>query len=31
VAADLFHTHKVDNLLVLEQGKPVGMLDIQDL
>jgi len=30
-AADLFHTHKVDNLLVLEQGKPVGMLDIQDL
>lgn len=31
VAADLFHSHKVDNLLVLEQGKPVGMLDIQDL
>lgn len=31
VAADLFHTHKVDNLLVLEQEKPVGMLDIQDL
>ena len=31
VAAEKFHTHKVDNLLVTEQGKPVGMLDIQDL
>jgi transaldolase len=31
VAAEQFHTHKVDNLLVTEQGKPVGMLDIQDL
>jgi TalC/MipB family fructose-6-phosphate aldolase len=31
VAAERFHTHKVDNLLVTEQGKPVGMLDIQNL
>jgi len=31
VAADLFHTHKVDNLLVTDHGRPVGMLDIQDL
>jgi len=31
VAAEQFHTHKVDNLLVTEQGRPVGMLDIQDL
>ena len=31
VAEDLFHTHKVDNLLVVRSGEPVGMLDIQDL
>lgn len=31
VAAQQFHTHKVDNLLVTDQGRPVGMLDIQDL
>ncbi len=31
VADDLFHTHKVDNLLVVRSGAPVGMLDIQDL
>ena len=31
VANDLFHTHKVDNLLVVRGGEPVGMLDIQDL
>jgi len=30
-ASELFHRHKVDNLLVLERGRPVGMLDIQDL
>lgn len=30
-ASDLFHRHKVDNLLVVERGRPVGMLDIQDL
>lgn len=31
VAEELFHSHKVDNLLVVRAGKPVGMLDIQDL
>jgi len=30
-ASELFHRHKVDNLLVVEHGRPVGMLDIQDL
>jgi transaldolase len=30
-AADLFKKTKVDTLLVTEGGKPVGMLDIQDL
>ena len=30
-ASELFHRHKVDNLLVLDHGRPVGMLDIQDL
>jgi TalC/MipB family fructose-6-phosphate aldolase len=30
-ADELFHRHKVDNLLVVDQGRPVGMLDIQDL
>lgn len=30
-AEELFHEHKVDNLLVLRNGAPVGMLDIQDL
>ncbi len=30
-ASELFHRHKVDTLLVTEKGKPVGMLDIQDL
>ena len=30
-ASQLFHRHKVDNLLVLDHGRPVGMLDIQDL
>jgi signal-transduction protein with cAMP-binding, CBS, and nucleotidyltransferase domain len=30
-ASELFHRHKVDNLLVVERGRPAGMLDIQDL
>lgn len=30
-ANDLFKMHKVDNLLVTENGKPIGLLDIQDL
>jgi transaldolase len=30
-AAQLFKTTKVDTLLVTENGKPLGMLDIQDL
>jgi TalC/MipB family fructose-6-phosphate aldolase len=30
-ASELFHRHKVDNLLVIERGRPAGMLDIQDL
>lgn len=30
-ANELFKTHKVDNLMVTENGKPVGLLDIQDL
>jgi len=30
-ANELFKTHKVDNILVTEKGKPVGLLDIQDL
>ncbi|NJO91841.1 MAG: CBS domain-containing protein [Chloroflexia bacterium] len=30
-ASELFKTHKVDNLMVTEDGKPIGLLDIQDL
>jgi CBS domain-containing protein len=30
-ANELFKTHKVDNILVTEKGKPVGLLDIQDM
>ena len=30
-ANEMFKTHKVDNLLVTEEGKPIGLLDIQDL
>jgi TalC/MipB family fructose-6-phosphate aldolase len=30
-ASDLFKQHKVDNLLVTENGKPIGLLDIQDI
>jgi TalC/MipB family fructose-6-phosphate aldolase len=30
-AEELFHEHKVDNLLVMRGGRPVGMIDIQDL
>jgi len=31
VANDIFKSTQVDTLLVLENGKPIGMLDIQDL
>ena len=30
-ADELFHRHTVDNLLVTDRGRPVGMLDIQEL
>ena len=30
-AAGLFKSTKVDTILVTENGKPIGMLDIQDL
>jgi len=30
-AEELFHRHKVDNLLVVRDDDPVGMLDIQDI
>ncbi len=30
-AGNMFKTHKVDNLMVTKDGKPVGLLDIQDL
>ena len=30
-ANTLFHTHKVDTLLVVDGDRPLGMLDIQDL
>jgi transaldolase len=30
-AADIFNANQVDNIIVTENGKPVGMLDIQDL
>jgi CBS domain-containing protein len=30
-AADIFKKTKVDTILVTDNGKPVGMLDIQDL
>jgi transaldolase len=30
-ASDLFKAHKVDNLLVTEKGKPIGLIDIQDI
>lgn len=30
-ANELFKTHKVDNILVTEKDKPVGLLDIQDM
>ena len=31
VASDLFKSHQVDTLVVTDQGKAIGMLDIQDL
>ena len=30
-AADIFNANQVDNIIVTEQGQPIGMLDIQDL
>ncbi len=30
-ANELFKQYKIDNLLVTEQGKPIGLLDIQDI
>jgi len=30
-ATDIFNTNQVDNIIVTENGKPIGMLDIQDL
>lgn len=30
-ASDMFKAHKVDNLLVTENGKPIGLIDIQDI
>jgi signal-transduction protein with cAMP-binding, CBS, and nucleotidyltransferase domain len=30
-AAGLIEESQVDNLVVVEEGKPVGMLDVQDL
>jgi signal-transduction protein with cAMP-binding, CBS, and nucleotidyltransferase domain len=30
-ATDIFNANQVDNIIVTEGGKPVGMLDIQDL
>ncbi|MDF1549469.1 MAG: transaldolase family protein [Bacteroidales bacterium] len=30
-ANEMFKSHKVDNLLVTENGKPIGLLDIQDI
>ena len=30
-AADIFNANQVDNIIVTEEGQPVGMLDIQDL
>jgi len=30
-ATEIFNTNQVDNIIVTENGKPIGMLDIQDL
>ena len=30
-ANDIFKTHKIDNILVTENNKPIGLLDIQDI
>jgi signal-transduction protein with cAMP-binding, CBS, and nucleotidyltransferase domain len=30
-ATDIFNANQVDNIVVTEGGKPIGMLDIQDL
>jgi len=30
-AADIFNANQVDNIIVTENGLPIGMLDVQDL
>ena len=30
-ASDIFNANQVDNIIVTENGKPIGMLDIQDM
>ncbi len=30
-ATDIFNANQVDNIIVTENGKPIGMLDVQDL
>jgi signal-transduction protein with cAMP-binding, CBS, and nucleotidyltransferase domain len=30
-ATDIFNANQVDNIIVTENGRPIGMLDIQDL
>jgi transaldolase len=30
-AADIFNADQVDNIIVTENGIPIGMLDIQDM
>ena len=30
-AVELFKTHKVDNLIVTDHNKVIGMIDVQDL
>jgi len=30
-AADIFNANQVDNIIVTENGLPIGMLDIQDM
>jgi len=30
-AADIFNANQVDNIIVTENGLPIGMLDVQDM
>jgi signal-transduction protein with cAMP-binding, CBS, and nucleotidyltransferase domain len=30
-ASDIFNANQVDNIIVTENGLPIGMLDIQDM